>query len=284
MKHFGKTLSHILPEYDIQMPTREYLRFRLRSLRLRLTESPHHHWQLVPDNFSDFRKFVRDQVFRYVPDYFEAVEPDVHPETADLLRQGQPILYCFIHHGFFPLIAFTIARKFNQPCTTIGTAPTRNLSPHVNPDHLYWKYAFYHQARRWLGTRFIFSDESPRVAIDWLKTHGSLTAAIDVIEDGVERKSRPVVIEGQELLFPETVTRLARLSGRPMVASSLYADGGTITLRLGAPHHIKEKADEQETFQAVAHDLFQPYLQFPEQRFFDLLTVFSKHRLEGSHH
>ena len=269
----GQRLN-ILADYDIQMPFADYLRFRWRSFVLAMKESPEHHWRQVPDNFADFRRFVRDQVYRYAPSYFDPVEVEIHPDLQPLLAAVQPVLYCFIHHGFFPLIAFVISHKLGQPCTTIGTAPSRNLSPAVNPDHLYWKYAFYHQARRWLGTRFIFSDESPRVAIDWLRDHGSLTAAVDVIEDGVERKSSQVVIAGKLLSFPETATRLARLSGRPIAAASLYCAGDRIRLRLGAPHFVTNK-NSDAAFQAVADTLFEPYLEFPEQRFFDLFAAFA---------
>lgn len=272
----ARLAPQVLPDYDLQMPRRDHLEFATRAFWSRLTRPAKDHWQQTPAEFAAFRTFVRNQVLRYAPDYFAIAKLEVHPETLALLHQRTPILFCFIHHGFFPLIAFIVAHHFNTRCTTIGTAPTRNLSPRVNPDHLYWKYAFFHQAKRWLGTRFIFSDESPRVAIDWLKTQGSLTAAIDVIEDGVERKSRTVRIAGNTLAFPETVTRLARLSQRPLVASSLYHDGENVILKLGAPRHIPGKAAEDNAFQAVASDLFQPYLQYPEQRFFDLLTVFGK--------
>ena len=266
---------HGLPPYDIQMPRMERLRFDLRALWLRLTENPEQHWQQVPADFAAFRRYVRDQVYRYAPAYFEPVSLEAHPDAEPLLRQGLPMLHCFIHHGFFPLIAFILTHRLGHPCTTIGTAPGRNLAPAVNPDHLYWKYAFYHQAKRWLGTRFIFSDEPPRVAIDWLKAHGSLTAAVDVIETGIERKTRQVLIDGKTLALPETATRLARLSGRPLVAASLYHGQQGIVLKIGAPRFVPDKHSEDAAFQAVAEDLFQPYLAFPEQRFFDLFAAFA---------
>ena len=264
-----------LAPYDIQMPQMDYWRFWLRSQRLRLTEDPVRHWGQMPDDFAGFRRFVRDQVFRYAPKYFDVVELDIDPATRSLLEQGQSVLFCFIHHGFFPLIAFVLSHQLGVRCTTIGTSPSRNLAPQVNPDHLYWKYAFYHQARRWLGTRFIFSDESPRVSIDWLKGRGSLTAAVDVIEDGVERKNRLVSIAGKQLALPETATRLARLSGAPIAASSLYRDGDVVKLKLGPPCFIAGKDGEDAAFQQVATALFEPYLAFPEQRFFDLFAAFS---------
>lgn len=266
-----------LPEYDIEMPWQERWRFHLRAGWLRSQTDPHAHWTSTPQGFAEFRRFVRDQVLVYSPAYFDQVEVDADELTLQHIKRGDRLLYCFIHHGFFPLIAFVLHRKFAQTCTTIGTAPSRNLSPRVNPDHLFWKYAFYFQARRWLGTRFIFSDEPPRLIIDWLKSVGSLTAAIDVIEEGVSRKNREAVIDGEHLHLPETVTRLARLSGVPIVAASLFKEPSGVKLKLGSPHFIHAAGQADEAFQAVASELFEPYLRFPEQRFFDLMKTFAAH-------
>lgn len=264
-----------LPPYDIQMPLLERWRFHTRSLWQRQRIDPSAHWRSAPTDFVGFRRFVRDQVYLYSPNYFNQVEVEIDALTRQHITRGEHLLYSFIHYGFFPLIAFIIRHHFAQPCTTIGTAPSRNLAERVNPDHLFWKYAFYFQARRWLGTRFIFSDESPRLSLDWLKHIGSLTAAIDVIEDGVTRKHRTVLIAGRRLSFPETVTRLARLSGVPIVAASLYKDGDSITLKLGRPHDVHSADVADDVFQSVASELFEPYLRYPEQRFFDLLDTFA---------
>ena len=268
---------HMLPNYDIEMPWRDRAEFDLRALWLRNKTNPAEHWSKVPQDFVGFRRFVRDQVLEYSNRIFQRVRLDVAEETHQLLLQNRRLLLCFIHHGFFPLIAFVVKQKYGHACTTIGTAPSRNLSPSVNPDHLFWKYAFYYQARRWLGTRFIFSDEPPRIVIEWLKNIGSLTAAIDVIEEGVTRKSRAAVVDGVLLRLPETVTRLARASKVPMVAASLYKDGETVKLKLGSPHFVTVADDADSAFQQLATELFDPYLRFPEQRFFDLMKTFASY-------
>ncbi|MCK7582325.1 MAG: hypothetical protein MZV65_46510 [Chromatiales bacterium] len=266
-----------LPAYDIQMPRVERWRFHVRAFRKRRQIDPGAHWRSAPADFAGFRRFVRDQVYVYSPAYFDHVDLEIDEETRRHITRGGRLVYSFIHHGFFPLIAFVVHRKFAQPCTTIGTAPSRNLAEQVNPDHLFWKYAFYFQARRWLGTRFIFSDEPPRLILDWLKNVGSLTAAIDVIEEGVVRKNRTAIIDGRRLGLPETVTRLARLSGVPIVAASLYKDGDDIRLKLGPPHFVTSADAADAVFQRLASELFEPYLRFPEQRFFDLLDTFALH-------
>jgi len=266
-----------LPAYDIQMPWVERWRFHVRAFRQRWQIDPGTHWRSAPADFAGFRRFVRDQVCVYSPAYFDQATPEVDAETGRHLAQGGHVLYAFIHYGFFPLLPFVLQHKLGQPCTAIGTAPSRNLAERVNPDHLHWKYAFYFQARRWLGTRFIFSDESPRLSIDWLKRVGSLTAAIDVIEEGVTRRHRTAIIDGRQLGLPETVTRLARLSGVPIVAVSLYKDGDDIRLKLGPPHFVPAADEADAVFQRLASELFEPYLRFPEQRFFDLLDTFALH-------
>lgn len=266
-----------LPAYDIQMPWVERWRFHVRAFRQRRRIDPSAHWRSAPADFAGFRRFVRDQVYVYSPAYFDQATPEVDAETRRHLAQGGHVLYAFIHYGFFPLLPFVLQHRLGQPCIAISTAPTRNLDARVNPDHLFWKYAFYFQARRWLGTRLIFSDESPRLSLDWLKRVGSLATAIDVIEEGVTRKRRAAIIDGRRLALPETVTRLARLSGVPIVAVSLYKDGDDIRLKLGPPHFVPSADEDDAVFQRLASELFEPYLRFPEQRFFDLLDTFACH-------
>ena len=265
-----------LPEYDIRLTPRERWSLAWRAWRTRLTLRPTDHWARVPREFAAFRRFVRNQVLCYSPDYFAAVRLSMCADTRRLLAAPAGCVFAFIHHGFFPAIAFVVKRHFPAlAVTTIGTAPARNLDPRVNPDHDYWKYAFYHQARRCLGQRFIFSDEPVSLSLDWLGGGGGLAVAIDVAEEGHARKKRPVAVAGRRLALPETATRLARLSRRPVVAASLFHDGERPVLHLGEPFEVRAAGDEAPVLRKLCDDLFAPYRAFPEQRFFDIIETFA---------
>ncbi|MCX8049560.1 MAG: hypothetical protein N3A55_07850 [Methylohalobius sp.] len=265
-----------LPPYPIGLPWYWRVAFDFAALvaRARFGRDPGASWYTPFPDAVTYRDFLRTQAFYFSPRYFHNVVPCVAPSLRSLLAEGRPLLYAVIHHGFFPAIPFAIRYVLGRVCGGVATGVTRNLNPKRNPEHLYWKYTFFYQARRLLGQRMIFSDEPPQLALRWLR-HANLGVAIDVQEVGHDRRSTEVCVAGTTLWLPQTVTRLARLSGVPIVPTSLYRDAaGNVILALGEPHRVRHRADEAPVFQSLCDALFEPYFSHPEQQFFDIIATF----------
>lgn len=266
--------SSLLSHYDVQLGWRDRLAADIKAITGRLRCSiERNYWSKVPRNQLPFIEFLKDQVYRLCPKLFSSIPVEADPETDEYLKRGNPAIYASIHHGFFTLIPFVVAWHYGLVMNAIGTAPSRNLNPSVNPDHKVWKYFFYYQFRRFLGQRIIFSDEPPSVILDWLRHGYGALILIDVVEVGHKRKTRPVNFIQKQLSLPDTALRLSRLTNVPLIAANLYFRDNGPVLTLGKPL-FTTKENEDAVFSALCQQLLLPVISYPEQQFFDIFGTF----------
>ncbi len=263
------------PGYDMRLAKLDWLGAEIYAWFGRLTFSNRRYWRKLAQEPENFLSHLKRQVYLLCPKLFAFVDIQADSNTDEYLKQGGAAIYAALHHGFFTLIPFVIRSKYHIPVAAIATAPARNLKPEINPDHKIWKYLFYYQAKRFLGRRCIFSDESPRITINWLKAGYGAIILIDVDEYGYRRKCRSVYYKGQEFNFPDSVIRLARITKVPLIAASCYLKQERPMLQLG-PLQFVTKENETLVFNELCNRLFDPVMRHPEQCFFDIFTTFKK--------
>jgi len=170
----------------------------------------------------DYAAFMRREIFRMNRHYARRRVDIVGLEH--LPASGGAVL-TFLHHGSFFLSGLAIQAQTGLRYSAIVTG--RNLTPQVlgEADFRFWK-AVHGRISALYARPVLYSNESPRAAIRWLREGGLLGVALDVREQGHDTIEDEYPWRGGLYRFPRGPARLAAAAGVPLVPMSILWAAG----------------------------------------------------------
>lgn len=220
----------------------------------------------------DYAQFMLTELSLASPRYSRRM---VAVSGVDHLHQASSggAVIAFLHYGSWIIAGGAICHKLRLPYTAI--ASRRNLSLMPLPEQEFWLKA-HQRINRFYSRPMFYTDESPRLSINWLREHKLLGVLLDVREPGQRYEESPFEFLGQTIYMQTGPARLAQVARVPIVPASIQYQPRERRhhLRFYAP--VQPSADPQATTQQLLRVLGDDVATAPQQQFHDIVKEFAR--------
>ncbi len=227
----------------------------------------------------DYYRFMRCEVSRYSRHYARR-RVAIH-NAAQLPPAGTGAALAFLHFGSFFLAGGAIVHQLGLPYSAMVSR--RNLRLEMMPaaDIGYWQWV-HGRAASLYGQPLIFSDESPRKALAWVKAGNLLGLALDVREYGQPHKEDRFTFLGQTIYMQTGPARFAALAQVPLIPMTIRYDASLQMHDLSFFDPVWVGGSAGEATQRVLNSLAEAVRQCPPQQFHDVASSFRTPASQGS--
>jgi lauroyl/myristoyl acyltransferase len=184
------------------------------------------------------------------------------------------VMVNFLHYGSWILAGGAIAHHLGLPYTVI--ASRRNLELIAPEEKMFWE-GVHQRGSQLYGHPLLYTDQSPRQSIKWLKTTGHILGVVlDVREQGQKYEEHPFQFLDHTLFMQSGPARLACIADVPMVPIAIQYRPQERRHHLYFEAPIFPDSDPQRMTQQVLQTLGKYLISVPEQQFYDIVTEFSR--------
>ena len=224
---------------------------------------------------ADYNRFMKQELFRLTPSYtHNRVLVKGKDNLLSAIKKSN-VMIGLLHHGSWILIGGVVRHVLKLPYTVI--ASRRNFAVLSEVDRIYWTRA-HEYIQTYYGENFIFTDQSPFIAMSWLKRSiAVLGVAFDVREFDQAYTESKINFVGHQLWVQTGPARLAGLSKVLVVPASIHFKPECRMHELEFYDVIDpgQLNSAQALTQAVFSVLEPVYNAYKKQAFFDIIESFS---------
>ncbi len=244
----------------------------LAAVRQRLWPAPP---ELLENyTLADYGRFMREETFHYSARYARRLVVMHGQEHLLKAARNSGAMVAFLHYGSFFLTGGAIAHRLGLPYTAI--ASRRNLEIMTPEEKHFWK-GVHLRGNRLYGHPMFFTDQSPRLLINWLRKSGHvLGVALDVREHGQRYEEHQFQFLGHTIFMQSGPARLARIVGVPIVPASIQYRPRQRCHHLYFDAPVFPENNPQHTTQHLLRVLEKPLARAPQQQFHDIIAEFSR--------
>lgn len=170
----------------------------------------------------------------------------------------------FLHYGSFFITGAALVNQ--SPCNYTAIASLRNVQGKAK---IFWQN-FHDIANRFYSSDMFLVGTYPYKIIEWLKNDNFLGVALDVHTKRRNQQLKTFRFGSDTLVFDDYATRLARMTGKPIIASVISYDKSCSKqiLTLSDPIYDYENAVQ------ISLDFMYKSITDPTQFFHDIKLLF----------
>ncbi len=228
----------------------------------------------LPEDYTlaDYSHFMREETFRFSARYARRLIVMHGQEHLLEAAHKTGAIVAFMHYGSWILAGAAIAHRLGLPYTAI--ASRRNLEFTTPEETRFWE-GVHLRCSQLYGHPLFFTDQSPRQAINWLKTTGhTLGVVLDVREQGQKYEEDTFQFLGHTLFMQSGAARLACIANVPMVPATIQYCPRERRHHLYFDDPVFPNGNPQHMTQQLLCTLEKRMSGVPEQQFYDIVAVF----------
>lgn len=221
---------------------------------------------------------MREETFSFSPRYARR-NVMLHDQQGLIdAASHSGVIVCHLHYGSWILAGGAIAHSMRLPFTAIASRRNLEIIPHA--EKAFWQ-GVHRRGSILYGQDLIYSDQSPRLALEWLRTKGhTLGVALDVREHAQQYKEYPMQFLGKTVYMQIGPARLACMAKVPMVPAIMHycPKERRHHLYFGAP--ILPDASPQQMTQCALAAMEKYVMADTNQQFYDIAAAFSHYNTQ----
>ncbi len=217
---------------------------------------------------AEYAAFMNEETWLYSRRYARSRVVVHNGERLTQMPNGARSVLAFLHYGSFFLMGGALVHHLGLEYSAI--ASRRNaLALHDVGKH-FW-LGVYRRADQLYGTPLLYTDQSPRLALDWLKRpRHMLGVAMDVREVGRSHDEQRFRFMGNNVYMQTGAARLARIARLPLTPVLIHYRRDEQRHHLYIEEPIEPKLDPDEMIQRALDQLAPHIAADPMQQFHDI--------------